>query len=109
MLAEDNFYLFEQFQLQVQLLFFEVGLDSTSCVLNTSVNTEFRTFTSDKHLSRSASFLRNVILNVPIPEGISLGNSVLVLSQVHEIEPGYSREDFATPGRVGFSTEVRRC
>lgn len=26
--------------------------------------------------------------------------------QVHEIEPGYSREDFALPGRVGFITEV---
>lgn len=26
--------------------------------------------------------------------------------QVHEIEPGYSREDFALPERVGFSTEV---
>ncbi|CAN0000263.1 unnamed protein product, partial [Sphacelaria rigidula] len=29
-----------------------------------------------------------------------------VLVQVHEIEPGYSREDFALPGRVGFTTEV---
>lgn len=28
------------------------------------------------------------------------------LAEVHEIEPGYSREDFALPGRVGFITEV---
>lgn len=27
--------------------------------------------------------------------------------QVHEIEPGYSRGDFALPGHVGFITEVR--
>lgn len=26
--------------------------------------------------------------------------------QVHEIQPGYSREDFALPGRVGLVAEV---
>ncbi|CAM9700692.1 unnamed protein product, partial [Choristocarpus tenellus] len=28
------------------------------------------------------------------------------LSEVHEIEPGYRREDFALPGHIGFSTEA---
>lgn len=34
-------------------------------------------------------------------------SSCFPVCQVHEIEPGYSREDFALPGRVGFSTEVQ--
>ncbi|CAM9860698.1 unnamed protein product, partial [Laminaria digitata] len=30
------------------------------------------------------------------------------LAEVHDIESGYSREDFALPGRVGFTTETCR-
>lgn len=50
----------------------------------------------------------NVPIRNPTQLVVAVAATITCALQVHEIEPGYSREDFVLPGRVGFITEVGR-